>query len=117
MVFLFYLFTIPDPAVFVAASPSQTFLKCGGRCGEPKCSALFISAEDLAKHVDAAKHINATGLPQCVQVSRVYDLWFTHCGKVYWLWLCDQYCLHVVSSNLSVACGVPGSPSDLLGSG
>ena len=64
-------FVSPDPAVFVAANPSQTFLKCGGRCGELKCSALFISAEDLSKHIDAAMHTDATRMPQCVQVSEL----------------------------------------------
>ena len=58
-----FLRPLLDEAVMVEATPSSSFHKCGGRCGDPKCAALFISIEDLTKHIDAIK------MPQCRHVS------------------------------------------------
>ena len=40
--------------------------KCGGKCGEAKCTALFESKEDLSRHINA---ITPTKMPQCRSVS------------------------------------------------
>ena len=52
-----------DQAVMVPINPNKQLYKCGGKCGDTKCSALFLAAEDLTKHIDP------TRMPQCRHVS------------------------------------------------
>ena len=47
------------------SNPMKGLQKCGGRCGDTKCAALFESKEDLSNHIAAG----TSRMPRCRHVS------------------------------------------------